>query len=59
MGTGYTTLRTSRRGAAKAETETESKARPLKKSDACKDAPRRDGGDVAFARIFKIRSANR
>jgi len=59
MGTGYTTLRASRRGAEEAETETESKARPVKRGDACKDARHRDRGDVAFARIFKIRSVKR
>ena len=59
MGTGYTTLRASCRGAEKGETETESKARPLKRSDAYKAARHRDSGDVAFARIFKIRSVKR
>ena len=59
MGTGYTTLRASHRGAEQAETETESKARPLKRSDGCKDARHRDSGDVAFARVFKIRSVKR
>jgi hypothetical protein len=56
MGTGYTTLRPSRRGAGKDETETESDARALKANDACRHVARRDRGDVAFSQIFRIRS---
>ena len=56
MGTGYTTLRASHRGAEQAETGSDNNARPLKNANACKDAGRRIRGDVAFARIFEIRS---
>ena len=59
MGTGYTTLRPSRRGAAKVETGADNKARPVKRADACDNSRRRDRGDVAFTRIFEIRSVKR
>jgi hypothetical protein len=55
MGTGYTTLRGARGAADGSGTESE-KSRPIKSREACKDSGRRDKGDVAFARVFKIRS---
>jgi len=60
MGTGYTTLRGPRGAADGTGTESE-KSRPVKSREACKDSGRRrrDKGDIAFARVFKIRSVNR
>ncbi len=58
MGTGYTTLRGPRRAADGRATESE-KSRPIKSCDTCQASRRRDKGDYAFSRVFKIRSVNR